>query len=59
MTLGLAAFLAMFAGYVWLCQVLFDKKGIILNLVYPLSAIIIVYFCVTTYIRYISEKGNR
>jgi adenylate cyclase len=55
---GAAASLLLFFGYILLCQFLFSGKGWILNLVYPLSVMIIVYVSITLY-RYIAESKQK
>lgn len=54
--LGAVAFLSIFTGYILLCQYLFSEMGLVLNLVYPLSVIVMVYIGVTTYSRYVLKK---
>jgi adenylate cyclase len=44
--------------YILLCQSLFSKGGWILNLVYPLSVIILVYILITVY-RYFAESKQK
>lgn len=55
---GAAASIFLFFGYILLCQLLFSGKGWILNLVYPLSVMIIVYVSITLY-RYIAESKQK
>lgn len=50
---------SMFAGYILLCQYLFTEKGSILNLVYPLSVMIIVYVGITAYEYLVEAKQKR
>jgi len=55
---GALATLALFFGYILLCNYLFAHKGWILNLVYPLSVIIFVYLGITVY-RYFAETRQK
>ncbi len=55
---GAMAAFSMFAGYIMLCQYMFSKQGIVLNLVYPLSTIIFIYVCITSY-KYIAESKQK
>ena len=48
----------LFIGYILLCQYLFSEKGWILNLVYPLSVMILVYVGITAY-RYLTESRQK
>ncbi|MEE8351265.1 MAG: adenylate/guanylate cyclase domain-containing protein [Rhodospirillales bacterium] len=49
---------ALFGGYIVLCQYLFSLKGLILNLVYPLLVVLIIYVAITAY-RYLSEAKQK
>ena len=51
---GLTAALIIFIGYIALCQYLFSTAGVVLNLVYPLSVILMLYVSITAY-RYFQE----
>ena len=55
---GTAFFIVQFIGYIFLCFLLFYVKGWILNLVYPLSAMFLVYVSVTLY-RYMAESKQK
>ncbi|MCP4107266.1 MAG: CHASE2 domain-containing protein [Desulfobacteraceae bacterium] len=55
---GAMAGFSMFTGYIMLCQHMFSKNGIVLNLVYPLSTIVFIYVCVTSY-KYIAESKQK
>ncbi|MBW2311877.1 MAG: CHASE2 domain-containing protein [Deltaproteobacteria bacterium] len=50
--------LAIFVGYILLCQYLFSSMGLVLNLVYPLTVAVLVYLGITTYGRYSLKRGN-
>ncbi len=54
---GLAG-LSFFVGYISLCQYLFSNNGIILNQVYPLSVMVLVYVSVTAY-KYMAERTQK
>ena len=56
--LGTVAFFSILVGYILLCQCLFSQMGLVLNLVYPLSVIVLVYISVTTYSRYMLKKEH-
>lgn len=55
---GGAAGIIVFFGYIVLCQYLFTHKGMILNLVYPLSVILFVYVSNTIY-KYLVESRQK
>ena len=57
-TLGAAVPLAIFVGYILLCQYLFSNMGLILNLVYPLTVVVLIYIGITTYSRYSLKREN-
>ncbi len=56
--LGGVVAMAMFGGYVWLGQFFFSQTGWILNLVYPLCVLVLVYLATTSY-KYFSEAGQK
>jgi len=49
---------AVFFGYMFLCQYLFSTQGWILNLVYPLSVMLLLYLSITMY-RYLVENKQK
>jgi len=55
---GAAAGFSLFVGHIFLCQYLFSQKGLILNLVYPLTVIILVYISITAY-KYFTESRQK
>ena len=55
---GLAAMLALFGGYILFCQYLFTRHGLVLNLVYPLAVLLLVYVSVTVQ-RYFAETKQK
>jgi adenylate cyclase len=55
---GTAFFIFQFLGYIILCFLLFFGKGWILNLIYPLSVMLLVYVSITLY-RYIAESKQK
>ncbi len=55
---GALASIALFFGYIALCQYLFSAHGLILNLVYPLSTMIVIYVLITAY-RYFTEAKQK
>lgn len=55
---GAAAGIILFFGYIFLCQYLFSAKGLILNMVYPLAVILVIYVAITAY-RYLSESKQK
>lgn len=57
-TLGAVTPLVIFVGYILFCQYLFSNMGLILNLVYPLTVVVLVYIGITTYSRYSLKRGN-
>ena len=56
---GAAVGFSLFIGYIFLCQYLFSQKGLILNLVYPLNVIILVYISITAYKYFTESKQKR
>jgi adenylate cyclase len=55
---GALASASIFIGYILLCQYFFSEKGWVLNLVYPLLLILIIYVGITSY-KYILEAKNK
>ncbi len=55
---GALAGIFLFCGHILLCQYLFSSKGLILNLVYPLSVMVFVYVAITAY-RYLAEAKQK
>jgi adenylate cyclase len=55
---GTVFFIFQFLGYILLCFLLFYGKGWIINLIYPLSVMILVYVSITLY-RYIAESKQK
>jgi len=55
---GAAVVSALFAGYILLCQYLFSQKGMVINLVYPLAIMILVYISITAY-KYFTESRQK
>ena len=49
---------SIFFGYIFICQYFFSNKGWILNLVYPLSVIVLVYIGITAY-KYLVEARQK
>jgi adenylate cyclase len=49
---------AVLAGYILLCQHLFSNGGLILNIMYPASVIVLVYVAITLY-KYIVESSQK
>lgn len=56
---GLAALLGVFSGYIIFCQYLFSVHGMVLNLVYPLSVILLVYVSITAYRYFVETRQKR
>lgn len=56
--LGAGALFLLFAGHILLCQYLFSKHGLIFNLVYPLSVMVLLYAAITAY-RYLTESKQK
>jgi adenylate cyclase len=55
---GLISGLVVFSVYIAFCQYLFSIYGLVLNIVYPLSVIILVYVSITAY-RYLVETRQK
>lgn len=55
---GLAAMLGIFCGYILFCQYLFTRHGLVLNIVYPLSVLLLVYLSITAQ-RYFAETEQK
>ena len=56
---GVVAGLVVFMGYILFCQFLFTKYGIVLNLVYPLSVILLIYVSITAFRYFMETKKKR
>ncbi|MEE8541672.1 MAG: adenylate/guanylate cyclase domain-containing protein, partial [Desulfobacterales bacterium] len=55
---GAVSAAVVFFGYMFLCQYLFSTQGWILNLVYPLSVMLLLYLSITMY-RYLVENKQK
>ena len=55
---GILSGLMVFAGYILVCQLFFTQKGFILNLVYPLAVLLMVYVIITAY-KYLVESRQK
>ena len=55
---GAAAAVLLFAGHILLCRYLFVTRGWILNMVYPLSVILLAYAGITGY-KYLAESRQK
>ena len=55
---GILSSIMVFAGYIFVCQLFFSQKGFILNLVYPLTVLLIVYVTITGY-KYLIESRQK
>ncbi len=49
---------ALFFGYIYLCHFVFSSYGLIINMIYPLSTILMVYLGITVY-KYIVESRQK
>ena len=56
--LGAVVASAFLAGYILLCQYLFSKGGLILNIMYPVSVIVLIYVGISLY-KYIVEASQK
>lgn len=56
--LGAVSSGCLFLGYIWLCRYVFSNQGWILNMVYPLAVILLVYVSITAY-KYLSESKQK
>lgn len=56
--IGGVAAIALFAGYILLCQYLFAEQGWILNLIYPLTVLVLTYVGITAY-KYLVEARQK
>ncbi|MFC1817044.1 CHASE2 domain-containing protein [Thermodesulfobacteriota bacterium] len=56
--LGASVSASVFIGYILLCQYFFSNKGLILNLMYPTSVMILIYVGITMY-KYIVESSQK
>ncbi len=57
-TAGLSAVVAFLGGYVYLSVYLFNNKGLLLNITYPVLAVVITYLCLALY-RYAMEAKEK
>lgn len=55
---GAIAGASLFVGYIVVCQLMFSYNGWILNLVYPLTVVVLVYGSITAY-RYLGETRQK
>jgi len=56
---GALSAITLFTGYILLCQYMFSEKGYILNLVYPLLVMVLVYVSITAYKYLVEAKQKR
>ncbi len=56
---GVLAGFLVFIGYIVFCQLLFSLYGIVLNLVYPLFVILLVYVSITAFRYFMETKKKR
>jgi adenylate cyclase len=56
--IGAFAALVLFFGYMALCQYMFETSGLILNIVYPLLVLVLVYIGITVQ-RYLAESRKK
>ena len=56
---GIIVGVAIFFCYIAFCQYLFAVHGLVLNLVYPLSVILLVYVSITAYRYFVETKQKR
>jgi adenylate cyclase len=56
---GLATGLALFLSYILFCQFLFTSQGLVLNIIYPLSVLLLVYVNITAYRYFVETKQKR
>ncbi|MBI5874793.1 MAG: CHASE2 domain-containing protein, partial [Deltaproteobacteria bacterium] len=57
-TAGLSAVVAFLGGYIYLSLYLFNNKGLLLNITYPVLAVVITYLCLALY-RYAMEAKEK
>ncbi|MFP4474140.1 MAG: CHASE2 domain-containing protein [Desulfatibacillaceae bacterium] len=55
---GISLLLFLFIGYYALAQYMFSSLGIVLNLVYPIALILLVYVSITVY-KYVTEEKEK
>lgn len=55
---GLSIYTLLTFGYCFLCQYLFTRHGLILNMVYPLTIMSVLYISITAY-KYLSESKKK
>lgn len=55
---GVLSLSVIFGAYMLLCREIFLRKGLILNMVYPLSVMLLLYACLTAY-KYFLESGQK
>lgn len=58
-TLGAITAASVFLGHIFFCYYFFVDQGWILNVVYPLSVIVLVYICITAYKYLVEAKQKR
>jgi len=57
-TLGAIITILLLSGYILLCQYLFSRMGLVLNLVYPVLVIFVAYIALSLY-RYLVQEGQK
>jgi adenylate cyclase len=55
---GTIAGLGLFSGHMFFCQYVFVNKGFVLNIIYPLTVILLTYLTITVY-KYLSESRQK
>ncbi len=56
---GLIISFSLFFGYIFFCQFLFSTFGLVINLIYPLTVILLVYVTITAYRYFVETKQRR
>ncbi|MDA8404944.1 MAG: adenylate/guanylate cyclase domain-containing protein, partial [Desulfobacteraceae bacterium] len=57
--LGLIAALSLVAGYILFCLYLFAGHGVVINAIYPLITILLIYTAITAYRYFVEERQKR
>ncbi|RJP91430.1 MAG: CHASE2 domain-containing protein [Desulfobacteraceae bacterium] len=57
--IGLIMALSLLAGYIIFCLYLFTGQGVVINAVYPLITILLIYISITAYRYFVEERQKR
>jgi adenylate cyclase len=56
---GIALMIGIFLSYIFFCQFLFSRFGLVLNVIYPLAVLLLVYVGITAYRYFVETRQKR